>query len=160
MTEIFDLRAVCDSDAESLASLIESCFQEYEGVFLEPDGLDADLKTYGSYMQNVDGEALVHEVDGTIMAFVSGMPVDKERYQLKRLYVASGMRGTGIAAYLVRQIEKRALKFGVKQIELWSDSRFSRAHSFYVREGFVKQPKTKALNDISNTTEYFFIKTL
>lgn len=160
MTSEFLLRAVHDSDAEALAALVEGCFQEYQGVFLDLDHLDADLKAYGSYMKDVGGEARVHEVDGIIAAFVSGMPIDNDRYQLKRLYVASSMRGTGIASYLLRQVEERALKLGAKQIELWSDSRFSRAHSFYVREGFVKQDKTQELNDISNTTEYFFIKTL
>ena len=61
---------------------------------------------------------------------------------------------------LLKHVEERAKARGARTIELWSDTRFERAHRFYEREGYVKQAATRFLHDVSNTEEYQFIKSL
>ncbi len=156
----YSARAVNDSDATGLIRLIDSCFSEYEGVFLEPDGIDDDLQAYATSIAGLNGEALVIEDETGIVAVVSVAPIEGTRYQLKRIYLAASLRGTGIGLTLLHYAEARALAHGAKTMELWSDTRFTRAHSFYAREGYVKQAETRDLHDSSNTTEYLFIKPL
>ncbi|SDE36004.1 GNAT family N-acetyltransferase [Kordiimonas lacus] len=155
------LRSVKDDDRDGLISLIGGIFSEYEGVHLEPDDLDADLQAYASYMDSIDGEGFVVDGDdGTLLACVSYAPLDGMRFQLKRIYLSKDLRGSGMGLKLLHFVEDKARARGASEMELWSDTRFTRAHRFYEREGYVKQGYTRDLNDSSNTTEYCFIKQL
>ena len=42
----------------------------------------------------------------------------------------------------------------------WSDTRFLDAHRLYERLGYVRTGETRDLHDLSNTTEFFFVKEL
>ncbi len=154
------LRPVRNKDADGLFGLIERCFAEYDGVFVERDGLDADLKMYATFLENIAGEGYVIDDKDQIVALVSCAPLDERRYQLKRLYLDRSLRGKGLSQKMLALVEARAVAAGAASLELWSDTRFKRAHRFYEREGFVRQQQTRDLNDISNTTEYQFIKPL
>ncbi|MFC4349895.1 GNAT family N-acetyltransferase [Kordiimonas lipolytica] len=155
------LRKVTDKDAKGLIDLIGGIFSEYEGVFLEPDGLDEDLKAYASYIEGIGGEGYVVDGDdGALLACVSYAPLEGNRFQLKRIYLSKDLRGTGMGLKLLHHVEDKARARGATEMELWSDTRFTRAHRFYEREGYVKQDYTRDLHDSSNTTEYCFIKAL
>lgn len=151
-------RKVLDTDADALFRLIEHCYSEYEGVVVERDGIDADLKNYASSLANLGGQGLVIENAGDILALVSGAPIIEGRYQLKKLYVHSRLRGSGVAVELVAEVENWARNHGATSLELWSDTRFERAHRFYEREGFVRQKLTRELHDLSNSVEFQFVK--
>lgn len=153
-------RPVLDSDADDLFRLIEHCYTGYQGVFVERDGIDADLNNYASELAQLGGRGLVIGNAAGVIALVSGAPVNSERYQLKKLYVHEEQRGSGLAKELVADVETWATQHGSKTLELWSDTRFKRAHRFYEREGFVRQADTRALNDLSNSIEYKFVKRL
>ena len=159
MTEL-KLRPVRDDDADGLIALIGGIFSEYEGVYLEPDDLDKDLRAYASYIAGEGGEAFVIDGDSGLLACVSYCPIEGGRFQLKRIYLGRDLRGTGMGLTLLHHVEDRARARGAKTMELWSDTRFGRAHRFYEREGYVKQKETRDLHDSSNTTEYQFIKDL
>ena len=156
----FSLRPVRDEDDVALIGLVGSIFAEYDGVHLEPDGLDSDLRAYASYMKDIGGEGFVVEKGDTIVACVSYCPVEGSHFQLKRIYLSAALRGSGMGLKLLHHVEDAARARGGKTMELWSDTRFTRAHSFYEREGYVKQRETRDLHDSSNTTEYQFIKLL
>lgn len=156
----FQLRPVRDDDAEGLIALIGGIFSEYEGVYIEPDDLDSDLQAYKTYMDSQGGEGFVIDGEGKLLACVSYCPIEGERFQLKRIYLSKDLRGTGMGLKLLHHVEDLARARGAKTMELWSDTRFTRAHSFYEREGYQRQPETRDLHDSSNTTEYQFIKQL
>ena len=159
MTE-FDLRPVRDEDGPALIKLIGGIFSEYEGVFIEPDGLDSDLNAYASYIAAEGGEGFVVEGGGDLLACVSYSQIEGSQYQLKRIYLSADLRGSGMGIKLLHHVEALAKARGATTMELWSDTRFTRAHRFYEREGYVKQAQTRDLHDSSNTTEYQFIKAL
>ena len=159
MTE-FEIRQVADADAKSLIKLIGDCFSEYEGVVLEPEGLDSDLHTYATSIADAGGEAFAVDMDQELVALVSYAPLEGKRFQLKRIYLSSKLRGSGMGLKLLHHVEARAKARGATEMELWSDTRFTRAHRFYEREGYMKQAETRDLHDISNTTEFQFIKQL
>lgn len=154
------LRPVRDEDAEDLFQLIEHCYSEYQGVVVERFGVDADLNQYATELAQLGGRGFVVEQSDHIVALVSGAPLDEARYQLKKLYVHRNQRGSGLASRLLENVETWARQHGAASLELWSDTRFKRAHSFYEREGFVKQDQTRALNDLSNSIEFQFVKGL
>jgi GNAT superfamily N-acetyltransferase len=154
------IRPVIDNDAEGLFALIGACFAEYDGVHLEPEGLDRDLHSYATNIAAADGEAFAVDRDGALVALVSYAPLMGARFQLKRIYLSNQLRGSGMGLKLLCYVESRARDRGATEMELWSDTRFGRAHRFYEREGYVRQDETRDLGDISNTTEFQFIKQL
>ena len=54
--------------------------------------------------------------------------------------------------------EAHARDAGAEVIRLWSDTRFTRAHSFYAKLGYVRQGQIRVLNDLSNSLEFPFLK--
>lgn len=159
MTDI-SVRPVKDNDAEGLFTLIGGCFAEYEGVFLDRDGLDSDLKSYETYIRELGGQGFVAERGGRIVGSVACGPSGENSWEVKRLYLSDTLRGSGMGLKLLHMIEHIARSAGASHMDAWSDTRFLRAHSFYEREGYVKCPETRDLNDISNSVEYYFIKQL
>jgi ribosomal protein S18 acetylase RimI-like enzyme len=49
---------------------------------------------------------------------------------------------------------------GATELKLWSDTRFTRAHAFYEKLGFVRAGAIRVLNDLSNSLEYAYAKPL
>lgn len=154
------VRPVRDKDAPKLLALVGRCFAEYEGVVLEPEGIDADLNHYASVLEKTGGEGYVVDRGEDIVALVACVPSGDDRFELKRFYLDQDLRGSGIASKLLRLVEGRARTYGAQTMELWSDTRFERAHRFYEREGFARQEHTRALGDSSNSIEYQYIKAL
>jgi GNAT superfamily N-acetyltransferase len=154
------IRAVKDNDAEALFALVGNCFSEYEGVFLDRDDLDSDLKAYETYIRELGGEGFVAIKEGCLVASVASAPCRKGAWEVKRLYLSASLRGSGMGPKLLRLAEETAHTGGARYMDCWTDTRFTRAHRFYEREGYVKQAETRDLGDISNTTEFYYIKTL
>ncbi len=152
------IRPVRNKDGDGLIDLIERCFSEYPGVVVELDGIDSDLNAYATALEKIGGEGFVIEQDGRIVGLVSGFLATGSHYQLKRIYLDADLRGSGMGGKLLRLIEDRAKACGATAIELWSDSRFLRAHWFYQREDFARSGKERELGDLSNTVEYHFVK--
>jgi len=91
------------------------------------------------------------------MAAVHPLPGTPD-WEICRVYVAASQRGTGIAATLMATAEAHARAAGAEVIRLWSDTRFTRAHTFYAKLGYVRQGPIRVLNDLSNSLEFPFIK--
>jgi len=157
----FVIRPVIDSDAGGLVKLIDACFREYEGVFIDLEDLDKDLLTYESSLKAQKGEGFVVEAeDGEIVGSVACAPSGDVSFELKRLYLSVRLRGSGMGLKLLGLAEGRARDRGAVMMDAWSDTRFTRAHRFYEREGYVKGPETRDLHDISKSTEFYFAKKL
>ncbi len=160
LPEGIEAHAVADSDASELIRFIGACFAEYEGVIIEPDGVDSDLNAYASSLKEIDGEGIVLKHAHEIVAVLSLAPDSEKLFQLKRIYLSSHLRGSGLGPQLLAYAEERMRARGAEHVFLWSDTRFERAHRFYEREGYDKTGETRELGDITNTTEYRFEKTL
>ena len=154
------IRPVRNKDATGLVDLIERCFSEYHGVVVEPDGIDGDLRAYATALEKSGGEGFVLEESGQIVGLVSGVLLSDDRYQLKRIYLDASLRGSGMGEKMLRLIEGRARASGAVSIELWSDTRFTRAHRFYERVGFAQTGAVRELDDLSNSVEFHFVKKL
>ena len=70
------------------------------------------------------------------------------------------VRRLGLASVLASLVDEEANARGAAFIDLWSDTRFDKAHAFYARMGFEGGTRTRNLNDLSNTVEFYFRKAL
>ena len=83
-----------------------------------------------------------------------------QHFELQMLYVLPEARRMGIASYLVRMIENLLTGAGVQELELWSDIRFTDAHRLYRSLGWQQLDETRHIDDLSDSTEYHFVKKL
>jgi GNAT superfamily N-acetyltransferase len=74
------------------------------------------------------------------------------------MYVAASQRGGGLAQALIDAAEGYARERGAAVMKLWTDTRFERAHRFYEKHGYVRQPGLRELHDLSNSVEYHYVK--
>jgi len=56
--------------------------------------------------------------------------------------------------------ESEARERRARAMVLWTDTRFREAHKLYAKLGFVRAPRTRLLNDISNSVEFRYSKEL
>ncbi len=153
------LRAGRDTDAAGFITLIRDCWAEYPGCFFDLDGEVPELRALASHFAEQDGALWVAEEAGAVVGMVAAHPLHGTTdWEICRMYVAASQRGTGVAAALLSTAEAHARDAGAEVIRLWSDTRFTRAHTFYAKQGYVRQGPIRVLNDLSNSLEFPFIK--
>lgn len=152
----FTIRAVDDRDGEAVAALIAACFAEYPGClfsweeFPELRAPARWARERGTRMWVVDGAG--GAIDGCICATPDG----RGAVELHKFYLAAQLRGSGLAQKLTAKVFGHARETGATALFLWTDTRFARAHRFYEKLGFIRQPETRLLGDISETTELYY----
>jgi GNAT superfamily N-acetyltransferase len=155
------LRPVRDDDAADLIALIAAVYAEYPGCVLDLPGVDADLVAPATEAARRDGPWWVLEHDGRIVGSIGAGPLRPDGHlELKRLYLAPEVRGRGLATALVRHVEAHAASVGASAVDLWSDTRFTSAHTRYEALGYRPTGETRDLHDPSHTTEYRFVRLL
>lgn len=159
----YTYRAGRNDDADALIALLGSCFAEYENCILDVDGEIPELRAIADAFAGWGGEFRVAERAGRVVACVGFARHGDEpgHYELKKLYAYQAERGPeGPAAPLVDWVEGAVVARGGVAIELWSDTRFTRAHRFYEKRGYQKTGETRELFDKSSTIEFRFVKRL
>jgi N-acetylglutamate synthase-like GNAT family acetyltransferase len=153
------VRPARDADAAGVIALIGGVYAEYPGNVLDVETEERGLLAPASSFERF----WVAERDGAIVgscALVSHRRGGELTVEMKKVYVAAPLRGTGLAQRLVALVEQHASSAGASRIELWSDTRFTRGHSFYARLGYRRTGRTRELHDLSNSVEYEFVKVL
>ncbi len=155
------IRDARDDDGDGVIGLIGLCWSDYPGCVLDVDGELPELSTIASHFRALGGRFWVAEREGAIVGCVGVAPAEAaDSFELCKLYVAHGDRRLGLGRELVRLVEDEAVAGGSRYVELWSDTRFTEAHRFYERLGYVRLPQIRTLDDLSNTVEYRYRKAL
>ncbi len=154
------IRPVRDKDADGLIRLIDVCWSAYEGCVLDVDAEEPQLRAMRSHFDTLGGEYWVVEGAGGDIAAAGGWApaTNPAGIELHKLYVLAELRRRGVARRLVRMAETAAGRRGSRFVELWSDTRFLEAHAFYEALGYRRTGRTRELHDLSNTTEFHFVK--
>lgn len=148
-----------DSDAEGFIALIGACWGEYPGCVLDVDGEVPELRALASYFRDQGGMLWVAERDGRIIGMVGTRPLREDAaWEICRMYVDAAARGIGLAGDLLRTAEDHARDAGAERMVLWTDTRFTRAHGFYEKAGYVRQGSIRILDDLSNSLEFRYAK--
>lgn len=151
------LRPVTDADAGGVQALVDGCFAAYPGCVLELDGPDAWMRAPGSLRPTLQ---VVPDPARGLSACIGWAPAGADAVELKSLYVAAPHRRRGYAAALVGLVERTARQRGARQVELWTDTRFTDAHRRYERLGYTRLPGERPLHDASQSIEYPYAKIL
>jgi ribosomal protein S18 acetylase RimI-like enzyme len=155
------LRPVRDDDAQDLIGLIALCFAEYPGCFFDPHGDMPDIVQPAQSRLAQEGQFLVVEdARGRIAACIGVDFTDSATAELHRLYVRPDTRGRGLGKLLTIRVEDFAREHGASRMNLWSDTRFTKAHALYRGLGYARGSVTRSLGDISVSREFFFEKDL
>jgi putative acetyltransferase len=161
------IRVAGDSDAGGLIALIGDVYAEYPGCILDVDREEPDLRAIATAYAEKGGQfwvAVDDVLDERVVGCVGWSPSrDTSRpgwLELRKLYVARSHRRRGLAGALCEHVEAAARARSAPGIELWSDTRFEDAHRFYNRRGYERQSAVRQLFDLSQSSEYHFIRRL
>jgi putative acetyltransferase len=147
------LRPTITEDTPGILALIGAIFREYD-CLLDAEHEDTHLLDPGTYFRQRGGEFWVVEENGAVAATV-GFTSVKGIAELKSLYVDPALRRQGWGGRLTGLVINEARARGCLRVELWSDTRFTKAHSLYRRLGF-QQSGERDLHDSNHSREYGF----
>lgn len=130
----FSLRAATGDDADALAALVQTAFEEYRGVLIPPSGAHADTA------------AVLRAKLRTAAALVAesgGRPIGCVFYwheagctEMGRLAVLPAHRGQGLGRALVEEVEARAREAGSGMVRLAVRLVLAENRAFYARRGY------------------------
>ncbi len=154
-----EIRAGRDADAEGFIALIGACWAEYPGCIMDVDGELPELRALATWFRDEGGALWAAEQAGRVVGMVGTRPLkDDGAWEICRMYVDAAARGEGLAGRLLRTAEDHARASGAARLVLWTDTRFTRAHGFYEKQGYVRQGSIRILDDISNSLEFRYAK--
>lgn len=174
------IRPARDDDGPAIARLIADSFADYHDCYF----VDAEVPELAAIARHfaakggqiwvacpapnqrqqpaIIGVFAIHPT-ATGSTHVQGSPMtndandaDHANWEITKVYVAASCRGTGLGYRLFAKAREHAAAAGATRLILWTDTRFRDAHRFYARQGFTRQPRTRQLNDLSQTEEYFY----
>jgi GNAT superfamily N-acetyltransferase len=155
------LRPGRDEDAGGFIALITACWSEYPGCIMDVDGEVPELRALASHYAARGGALWAAEAAGAVVGMVSTAPLQSDAaWEIGKLYVARGQRGTGLAHRLLDAAEAHARAAGAQRLVLWTDTRFDAAHRFYEKRSFVRAGSIRILDDISRSLEFRYAKPL
>lgn len=159
MTEVpsATIRPGCDADAAGITALIGACWAEYPDIVLDVDGEMPELRALATYYQTKGGPLWVAEAAGGIVGMIAARPHGDKVWEMCQIYVLPDWHGGGLGHRLLDVAEAHALAAGATRLELWSDTRFRRAHRFYEKRGYKQAGPTRELNDRSNSIEFHYV---
>lgn len=154
---LLEFREATDDDSAAICALIADVFAEYPGCLFEMSEMP-ELVAPRTWFRNAGGRIWVAERDGEVLGVVAVAPSVAGFMELKKLYVAAKLRGTGAGSRLIALVENFARDRNAAGVHLWSDTRFELAHAVYEHKGYRRLPETRELHDVSNSIEYHFEK--
>lgn len=119
--------------AKFLASILEELARRY------PDREDNEADSFSPDDVTVPRSAFViATLDGKPVGCGALRPWDEDTVEIKRMFVEERSRGSGVAAAILRELERLAQEFGYKRMILETGVRQPEAIALYTRHGFIK----------------------
>jgi putative acetyltransferase len=168
------MRKYRPEDKESIIQMIDFIYQEYgDEIYLQ--GADKDLLDIETnYLQN--GEFWVETKEKSNEQIIGSIAIKRSKRSwftrfypeddlnsvacLKRFYLLAEYRGSGLAQKIHDTAIQWCQQNHIRKLFLWSDTRFTRAHAFYQKNGY-EQKHIRNMNDGAMPyQEYYFVKML
>lgn len=156
------VRPARDEDGDPVGWLIARCWADYPGSYFDRHGEMAMLDRFASTYEAAEGQAWVVVEGERVVGCAAVAPAGDVggAWELTKVYVDPTMRRAGVARLLCQTAQEFALARDGKLIILWTDTRFAAAHRFYEAQGFKPDGRTRALDDLSNSVEFYYAKRL
>jgi GNAT superfamily N-acetyltransferase len=149
-----------DEDEAAYIRLIGEAWAEYPGCVFDVDAELPELHALATHFAGLSGAVWVAEEAGAILGMIGVVPDAGGAREIRKLYVDRAARGSGLAQRLLATAEAHAAAHGARDLFLWTDTRFTRAHRFYGKQSFVREGALRTLADLSNSIEYRYAKPL
>ncbi len=156
------LRLAKAQDCQAIIRHIDAVLREY-GDEICLTGADRDLTDIEHHYGKNGGAFVVLDDEGMVRGTHAVRPdvTRPDVCYLRRLYLEQPLRGTDWGRRLMDWALEWAATHGARRVELWSDTRFERAHAFFRRGGFWQDGRTREMDDgIKPYQERFFFKGL
>ena len=118
-------------------------FEEYAaglGIDLCFQGFSQELDTLSQMYGAPRGVLLLGKIDGGLAGCVAVRPIDASACELKRLYVRSRHRGTGLGRRLMEAALQAARELGYTRVRLDTLPQMAAAQRLYESLGFLDIP--------------------
>ncbi|MGC2238968.1 MAG: GNAT family N-acetyltransferase [Pyrinomonadaceae bacterium] len=148
------IRPVIKQDVPKIIKLIGDVWAEFDCVFVVEQE-ETHLLAPDEYFRAKDGEFWVVVEKNEIVATVAVMMLGEKTGELKSLYVRKDFRRQGLGEKLTTLVIKYAQMKGAKEMILWSDTRFTKAHKLYERLGF-KNVSSREPDGLNSSKEFGF----
>lgn len=156
------MRKYYPKDKDYIIQMIDRIYEEYgEVIYLE--GTDRDLLDIDNYYIYQHGEFWIETAPEDKSKIIGSIAVKRDADNqflgwLKRFYLLSEYRGTGLAKKMHNTVMEWCRLNKISKIHLWSDTRFTRAHFFYNKHGYEQKGMRIMNNGRIPYQEYFFVK--
>lgn len=126
------------TDQMSIVRTLFLEYQDYLGVDLCFQGFSEELETLPGRYAKPRGFVLLAMDDAYPCGCVAVRPLDKEKAELKRLFVRPGLQGYGIGGKLFESAMAGAKKLNYGHIFLDTLPQMQIAQEMYIKNGFVE----------------------
>jgi N-acetylglutamate synthase-like GNAT family acetyltransferase len=119
-----------------------------------------DLFDFDRHYTTPRGAFWVVRADGIVVGSVGVERLPDGAAELHRLYLDAHLRGRSLGRALVETVLQWCRAQGIGHLVLWSDTRFDRAHALYERMGFGKTGERELPEDLNQTREFRYERTV
>lgn len=138
MVEI--VQAARPAQIETVRQLLME-YQEWLGFDLSYQGFDSELATLPGRYAPPRGALLLAVVDSVPVGMIAMRPLDPNVCEMKRLYVRTSARGTGLGRLLIERLLEVARAAGYSKMRLDTIvGKMDSAISLYRKFGFRERP--------------------
>ncbi|MGY5957047.1 GNAT family N-acetyltransferase [Kosakonia sp. BK9b] len=125
-------------DAPELQPILQGLFADYAARYGDYFSRHAEVELTEWYLAP-QGLFIVLERDGEIIATGAYKPFDDKTAEIKRIWTHPSLRQQGLAARIVRELERRAQRAGYSQLYLTTGFRQPEAVRLYLSQGYQPQ---------------------
>jgi putative acetyltransferase len=130
------LRSAVSGDSGAVRELVGGVLHEY-GMQIDPQGYDSDLlDVEASYIRAGGCFHVLADEQGRIVGSVGLMPKCDGVAELRKMYLAPGMRGRGLGKRMLRALLDDARRLGFRRIVLETATPMKEAQQLYMAHGF------------------------
>ena len=120
---------------------IDQYFQELDARFDGGFNPDASISADARELTMPAGLLLVARLQGKPVGCGALKFHDRAPAELKRMWLAGSVRGLGVGARMLAELERRALKSGARVVRLETNRALTEAIALYRRAGYVEVPR-------------------
>ena len=147
-----------DSYSEGVIALIDRVYQKYGDRICLPNA-DSDLNDISrTYFSTGGCFWLIADESDTVIGTVAIIPEQCGQALLKRLYLEPASWGTGAGGRLLDHAVDWCITKEIHTLHFWSDVRFTRAHAFYEKRGYIRDGIRHMNDGWIPYSEYHFTK--
>ena len=132
------IRTASNEDIASIKKLVFGVLEEFD-LLPDPATTDADLNDIeGNYLRRGGLFELIEDYQGSLKGTVGVFPMDANTCELRKMYFAPEIRGSGLGKFILQRVINRAKELGFARMVLETSSKLPAAKRLY--EGFGFRP--------------------